>query len=172
MQLIETIPSGASDKRGLPCKSSLHMQSAARHSLGRRQVLHSSKGSSRGSSSRSLRCTIPRAQPDWAEACSLFAAGDRLNDAARRKQLKREGASNLDREAALAVQRLQLSQDALAAALQQMQAATVQEQYEEAARLWDESLAWLEGWHKSITAGSPASSLLHVGRQHGRWIAR
>ncbi|WIA13289.1 hypothetical protein OEZ85_006874 [Tetradesmus obliquus] len=53
-----------------------------------------------------------------------------------------------------------------------MQAATVQEQYVEAARLWDESLAWLEGWHKPITAGSPASSLLHVGRQHGRWIAR
>lgn len=161
------------------------MQSAAASSLGPRRVVgssgcNSSSSSIRSSSSSNSRTrTNPRAHANWGEAYALFAASDRLNDAARRlriraKQLERKGASGVNQDASLAVQRLQLeSQDALAAALKQMQAATAQEQYEEAARVRDESLAWLEGWHKPVAAGaSRVSSLLHVSRQHSRWIGR
>jgi hypothetical protein len=149
--------------------------------LGRRRVLGSSSCSSSrySSSSNSRTRTTLEAHSSWAETYTLFAASDRLNDAARRlrikaKQLERKGAAGVNQDASLAVQRLQLeSQDSLAAALKQMQAATAQEQYEEAARIRDVSLAWLEGWHKPVTPGSSrVSSLLHVSRQHSRWIGR
>jgi hypothetical protein len=160
------------------------MQSAAQNLLSRRRVLRSGtnsrcSSSSSSSSSNSHRRTVSHAHAHWSDNYSLFAASDRLNDAARRlrikaKQLERKGGPGVNQDASLAVQRLQLeSQDTIAAAQKHMQASTAQEQYEEAARIRDESLSWLEGWHKPVTPDSNrVSSLLHVSRQHSRWIGR
>lgn len=119
------------------------------------------------------------AQPNWSANWSLFAASDQLDEAARRlrikaNQLAKKGPLTTEQSASLAAQRMQIElQDALAAALQQMQTETAQEQYEEAARLRDEALAWLEGWHKPAnTANTSVSSLLFVRKEHSRWTGR
>lgn len=122
--------------------------------------------------------TLATQESAWSDVYTAVAAADKLDETARRLQIKIKQMANqklaVEQQTRLATQKMQIQrQDVLFTALRQLQAASAAELYSEAARLRDESLAWLDGWWKPMSTGQRLTSLLHVSnKSHGRWTAR